>query len=75
VERFLELGQRICLDENFPLVPGGLLVLGKVQDIVIILYISHKGYTSDRVMISKTYNELKNLEINKPNTLISKQKI
>jgi hypothetical protein len=74
VERFLELGQSICLDERIPLVPGELLVLGKVQDITILLYIYHNSYTSDRVMISKIYNEVKNLETNKPNNMISKKK-
>jgi hypothetical protein len=40
VERFLELGQGICLDGNTTLVAGSLLVLGKVQDIAILFDIS-----------------------------------
>ena len=34
------LGEIVILDENTPLVPGGLLVVGIVQDIAILFDIS-----------------------------------
>jgi hypothetical protein len=39
------LGEIVILDENTPLVPGGLLVVGIVQDIAILFNISQSSYT------------------------------